>query len=63
MDAARYRGRCYQAANWIRLGMTAGRGRMDRHTQYLSTPKIIYVYPLVPDFRARLRGTSREGQG
>lgn len=56
VDAERYRGTCYQAANWIRLGITAGRGRMDRHTQYLSTPKIIYVYPLVRDFRLRLCG-------
>lgn len=56
VEAERYRGTCYQAANWIRLGMTAGRGRMDRHTRYLSTPKLIYVYPLVPDFRFHLRG-------
>ena len=59
VDAERYRGTCYQAANWIRLGMTAGRGRMDRHTRYLSSPKIIYVYPLTPDFRPRLRGGSQ----
>jgi len=56
VDAELYRGTCYQAANWIRLGMTAGRGRMDRHTRYLSTPKILYVYPLVHDFRMVLRG-------
>lgn len=56
VDAELYRGTCYQAANWIRLGMTAGRGRMDQHTRYLSTPKIIYVYPLVQDFQMVLRG-------
>jgi len=55
VEADRYRGTCYQAANWIRLGMTAGRGRMDRHTRYLSTAKVIYVYPLVSDFRFHLR--------
>lgn len=60
VEPKHYPGTCYQAANWIRLGMTAGRGRHDRHTQYLSSPKIIYVYPLRPDFRSRLRG---EGQG
>ncbi len=58
VEVERYRGTCYQAANWIRLGVTAGRGRMDRHTQYLSTPKAIYVYPLVADFRSFLRGES-----
>ena len=51
-----YPGTCYQAANWIRLGMTAGRGRCDRHTQYLSTPKILFVYPLRSDFRSYLCG-------
>ena len=56
VDAARYRGTCYQAANWIRLGETTGRGRRDRHHQTPSTPKVIYVYPLVPDCRAVLRG-------
>jgi hypothetical protein len=56
VEADRYRGTCYQAANWIRLGITAGRGRMDRQYRHLSTPKLIYVYPLVEDFRRFLRG-------
>jgi hypothetical protein len=30
VDAQRYRGTCYQAANWISLGQTQGRGRNDR---------------------------------
>lgn len=63
VEVERYRGTCYQAANWIRLGVTAGRGRMDRHTQDLSTPKAIYVYPLVADFRSFLRGNSDLGRG
>jgi hypothetical protein len=60
VDADRYRGTSYVAANWIRLGVTAGRGRMDRWTQYLSTPKVIYVYPLVANFRSFLRQESNE---
>lgn len=63
VDAGKYRGTCYQAANWIYLGETVGRGRMDRYTQYLSTPKQIYVYPLVADFRAYLRGERRWEDG
>jgi len=58
VDVEQYRGTCYQGANWIRLGETAGRGRMDRHKRYLSTPKAIYVYPLAADFRSFLRGES-----
>ena len=30
VDAQRFRGTCYRAANWIHVGQTAGRGRMDR---------------------------------
>jgi hypothetical protein len=63
VDGGKYRGTSYQAANWIRLGETAGRGRMDRYKQYLSTPKEIYVYPLVADFRAYLRGERRWEDG
>ncbi|MEG3067688.1 MAG: DUF4338 domain-containing protein [Syntrophaceticus schinkii] len=56
VNPKKYRGTCYQAANWIYLGKTAGRGRMDRHTKRLLTPKDIYVYPLAADFRSQLKG-------
>lgn len=59
VDPEKYRGTSYQAANWILLGRTAGRGRMDRYKEYLLTPKLIYAYPLVADFRAHL---CREGR-
>jgi len=51
VDIEHYRGTCYRAANWIEMGQTAGRGRMDRHVQYPSTPKRIFLYPLRQDFR------------
>jgi hypothetical protein len=57
VDAKRFRGTCYRAANWIRVGQTAGRGRMDReHKAHGQSVKDIYVYPLVRDFRQRLCG-------
>lgn len=57
VDANRFRGTCYRAANWIRVGQTTGRGRMDReHTAHGQAIKDIYVYPLVRDARQRLRG-------
>jgi hypothetical protein len=55
-----YRGVSYQAANWIQLGVTTGRGRIGRKPNPLLTPKLIYVYPLVEDFRSFLRGDRRE---
>ena len=55
VDAARFRGTCYRAANWIPVGQTAGRGRMDRdHRGHGQAVKDIYVYPLVHDARQRL---------
>lgn len=56
VEAGRHEGTSYRAANWIPLGLTAGRGRMDRHTRCLETIKRIYVYPLAPDFRSHLCG-------
>jgi hypothetical protein len=47
VDARRFRGTCYRAANWIRIGQTQGRGRMDRkHRAHGLVPKDIYLYPL-----------------
>ncbi|MGH7472111.1 MAG: DUF4338 domain-containing protein [Longimicrobiales bacterium] len=57
VDGARFRGTCYQAANWIHVGQTAGRGRMDReHKAHGQAVKEIYIYPLVRDARQRLCG-------
>ena len=56
VDTARYGGHCYRAANWIRLGETTGRGRMDReHVRHGVARKTIWVYPLVKDAARRLR--------
>lgn len=60
VDVERYTGTCYRAANWMCLGQTAGRGRMDRYHEQLSTPKLIFVYPLVRDFRQHLLGGGKD---
>jgi len=55
VDTSRYRGTCYQAANWIHLGTTSGRGRQDRdHVRHGQSPKAIYVVPLTSRFREAL---------
>ena len=57
VDAQRFLGTCHRAANWIYVGQTAGRGRMDReHKAHGQAIKDIYVYPLVRDARQRLCG-------
>jgi len=54
VDAERFEGTCYRAANWICLGQTQGRGRMDRHTRKAEPVKTIWVYPLVRGVQRRL---------
>ena len=55
VDTARFRGTCYRAANWIQVGQTTGRGRMDReHAAHGGAVKDIYVYPLARDARKQL---------
>ena len=57
VDTARCRGTCYRAANWIHVGQTTGRGRMDReHQAHGRAVKDIDLYPLVRDARQRLCG-------
>jgi hypothetical protein len=57
VDASRFRGTCYRAANWIYVGQTAGRGRMDRvHNNHGQSIKDIYLYPLSRDARQYLCG-------
>jgi hypothetical protein len=56
VDRRRYWGGCYRAANWIVLGETTGRGRMDRHRRREGeAPKTLLVYPLASDAARRLR--------
>lgn len=55
VDASRFKGTSYRAANWICLGETTGRGRMDRHHQGLATTKLIFVFPLCRNVQQHLR--------
>lgn len=54
VERARFRGVCYQAANWICTGQTKGRTRNDRYTTIQAPVKDVYVYPLHPRFRQEL---------
>jgi len=54
VDRDRFRGACYQAANWVRLGPTQGRTRNDRERSIRTSVKDVYLYPLIKDFRNAL---------
>ena len=56
VDPHRHHGGSYRAANWVVLGATTGRGRMDRHCRRAGeAPKTVLVYPVVRDAKRRLR--------
>lgn len=58
VDEQRYSGTCYRAANWINVGRTTGRGRMDRtHQRHGAEPKQIFLYPLESQARAKLNAS------
>jgi len=56
VQTPRFRGTCYKAANWIYLGETQGRGKLDIEHQAQLPRKGIWVHPLVRDFRRQLCG-------
>jgi hypothetical protein len=55
VDTTRYAGTCYRAANWVLVGHTKGRGRMDRHFKAAKSRKAVLVYPLVAHAATWLR--------
>ncbi|MEE4113554.1 MAG: DUF4338 domain-containing protein [Desulfobacteraceae bacterium] len=56
VDGKQYSGTCYRAANWVHVGETTGRGRMDIQNKRMGVAvKDIYLYPLSKRFRRELR--------
>ncbi len=53
VQADRFGGTSYQAANWLKVGQTQGRTRNDRGHQLQAPLKDIYLRPVVSDFRQR----------
>jgi hypothetical protein len=54
VEKPRFVGTCYKAANWLYLGDTQGRGKLDTLHQHREPIKSIWVYPLARDFRQHL---------
>lgn len=55
VQSERFLGTCYRSANWIHVGRTQGRGKLDRnHTANLAR-KEIWLYPLTKAFHRQLR--------
>jgi hypothetical protein len=56
VEAQRFAGTAYRAANWVKVGQTTGRTRQDATRSIQRPVKDIYLYPLRPDFREALQG-------
>ena len=54
VQSDRFRGTCYKAANWIHVGQTRGRGKLDVTHEYAMPVKDIWLYPLQKSFRRQL---------
>lgn len=54
VEKKRFAGTCYKAANWICVGETKGRGKLDVKNEYKLPVKSVWLYPLSRDFRKKL---------
>ncbi len=56
VEKNRFKGTCYKAANWIRVGQTKGTAKRGHDHLFHGNIKDVYLYPLRKDFRKKLTG-------
>jgi len=56
VEKERFEGTCYKAANWIYVGDTRGRGKLDVRHEHKEPVKAVFVCPLDRRYRDRLGG-------
>ena len=56
VEQNRFHGTCYRAANWIYVGQTQGRGKLDIHKLKDKPIKDMFLFPLERNFRNILIG-------
>jgi hypothetical protein len=54
VEIDRFTGSCYRAANWQQVGITQGRGKLEKSHQGKLPQKYVLLYPLVKDFKEQL---------
>ncbi len=54
VECQRFLGTCYKAANWVCVGTTKGRGKLDTHNKANLPKKNIWLYPLQKEFQQLL---------
>ncbi len=58
VERGRFSGTSYKAANWTWVGVTKGRGKLDRDNRHALPVKDVYLYPLRRDYRRVLSAPS-----
>lgn len=61
VETDRFRGTCYQAANWKKIGQTSGHAKTKGEFYYHGRKKDVYLYPLASKYRELLCRVSRQG--
>ena len=51
VEIPRFSGASYRAANWVLVGQTQGRGKLEKNHRQVAPLKEIWLYPLHPCFR------------
>jgi len=54
VEINRFTGTCYRAANWQQVGITQGRGKLEKSMQGKLPKKYVLLYPLAKDFKEQL---------
>ena len=54
VEAHRFHGTCYKAANWIYVGQTKGLGKYAVGTKPTLPKKDVWLYPLIHSYRSIL---------
>ena len=54
VEIPRFTGSCYRAANWIHVGTTKGRGKLDSKKEAKLPKKDIWLFPLHKQFKQKL---------
>jgi hypothetical protein len=62
VDPRYFDGSCYKGANWEYVGMTTGEGLVRPGKRYRTSPKRIFMKPLVRDFRKLLCSDRLSGE-
>ena len=57
VERDRFPGTSYRAANWMYVGQTQGRGKLEKRNRRVTPIKNIFLYPLHKQFRTKLQLT------